>query len=195
MQPKPIPTFHSDMEAMDAGIAEANRRERGDFDGLLGGFDELSSGLLRDILTRLRGYLLDRYTDKEASDLLDAFEPPIVKGGASSGVVHWHTPVVDTDIELAVDLMNMIRSAARCEGERFANLILGPAGVSGVKWQAGAHKPKRPQINDWIGKQLDRNPVAKCPALWHAAPEWITDDIGIDAFRKRITAVRKLRRK
>lgn len=131
MQPKPIPTFDHALAALDAGIVEADRRERGDFDGLLGGFDRLSSQLLRDVLTYLRGYLLDRYTDEEARQLLVVCEP---KSGFRN------MPIIDDDIELAIDLLNMIRSAARCEGDKFANLILGPAGARDLKRQAGTRK-------------------------------------------------------
>src|SRR5690348_383451 len=144
MQPKPLPDFVGPMQAMDAGIAEADRRERGDFDGLLGGLDPEGeeSILLRGILSRLRGYLLDRYSDEEARHLLDAFEPPIVKDGATAGVVHWNVPGVDDDVQLVIDLLRMIRSAAHCEGERLAILILGKAGARDKRRQAGTRKPK-----------------------------------------------------
>jgi hypothetical protein len=142
MQPKPLPDFDDPMQALEAGIAEANRRECGDFDGLLGWLDPEGeeSILLRDILSRLKGYLLDRYSDEEARHLLDESEPPIIKGGATAGVVHWNAPVVDDDVRLAIDLLRMIRSAAHCEGERLAILILGKAGARDRKAQAGRRK-------------------------------------------------------
>jgi len=61
--------------------------------------------------------------------------------------------------------------------------------------QAGTHKERRPAVTKWIAKQLDRNPSAKCPALWSTAPEWLTEQIGLDSFKKRVTAERKKRRK
>lgn len=57
--------------------------------------------------------------------------------------------------------------------------------------QAGTKKERLPKINNWICKQLMRNPKAKCPSLWLSAPEWITDRIGERAFAVRVTKCRK----
>ena len=61
--------------------------------------------------------------------------------------------------------------------------------------QEGTHKPRRPEINQWIARQLERDPASKTPGLWSLAPEFITDSIGFDRFKKRVTQARKLRRK
>ena len=57
--------------------------------------------------------------------------------------------------------------------------------------QAGTRKERRPEITEWIGKQLARNPAATRMDLWETAPEWITDQIGLDRFGKRVRAARK----
>lgn len=144
MQPKPTPNFDNELEAVRAGITEANRRQRGDFDGLLGGFDRSSSRLLRDLLAHLRDYLLDRYTDHDARHLLSVFEP---KPGFRN------MPIIGDDVLLAIDLLNTIRSAARCEDEEFANLILG---VRDAKRQAGTRKAGKTR-----GEQKRREAVAQ----------------------------------
>ena len=56
--------------------------------------------------------------------------------------------------------------------------------------QEGTRKTRRPEINEWIEKQLRRQKDAKSPAIWASAPEWLTEQIGYDAFTKRVTAVR-----
>lgn len=62
--------------------------------------------------------------------------------------------------------------------------------------QAGTHKERRPEINEWIAKQLKRDPDAKAPALYERAPGEITEQITtLGAFGKRVTKVRKLRLK
>lgn len=57
--------------------------------------------------------------------------------------------------------------------------------------QIGTRKERRPEITQWITKQLTRRPDVKSPELWTDAPGWITDDIGYDAFSKRVTKGRK----
>lgn len=61
--------------------------------------------------------------------------------------------------------------------------------------QAGTRKSRRPEIDNWIDRQLRADPQAKSPALWERAPEWLTDQIGPDRFAKRVTASRKKGRK
>lgn len=143
MQRKPLPKFRSLREAVDAGIAEADRREAittgadgkrvaGQFDGLLGVLDPDSEEavLLRDILAYLRDYLLDRYPDHEARRLLAEYEP---RPGYRN-----MTPV-DDDVALAIDLLNMFRSAMRTSETKhrgwptMSELLFGKAGVTGKK--------------------------------------------------------------
>lgn len=123
----------ADTEALDAfksGVAEANRRERGDFDGLLGQFDPTSSELLRDILSDLRDYLLDHAKDDDQARAL------LVEHKARSGF-RWVTPIPD-DIALVLRLLNSIRNAASCDAKKFEELVLGIGGARDKKRQVGA---------------------------------------------------------
>jgi hypothetical protein len=165
-----------------AGVAEATRRERGDFDGLLGQFDKTASPVLRDILSDLRGYLLDRYSDDAARVLLAEHEP-------RSG--YQNVTPVPTDVALVLQLLNNIRSAADCNHDRFTMLILGKGGARDLARQAGTRKPRRPEVDKWIDEALKRDSSARAPALWANAPQWLTDQIGEDRFKKRVTAARK----
>ncbi|QRP62696.1 hypothetical protein I6J77_11160 [Rhodanobacter sp. FDAARGOS 1247] len=56
--------------------------------------------------------------------------------------------------------------------------------------QEGTKKERRPDVTEWISAKLRRDPLAKSPELWSRAPEWLTDQIGYERFRKRVTAVR-----
>ncbi len=73
--------------------------------------------------------------------------------------------------------------------------IAAPIARRDAKRQAGVHKERRPRITAWISQQLDHDPTAKSPALWATAPQWLTEQIGLDRFAKRVTGVRKKRRK
>lgn len=64
-----------------------------------------------------------------------------------------------------------------------------------TKRQAGPHKPKRPEIDSWIDRQLQIDASAKSPELWSGAPGWITDQIGERRFAARVTQARKRRAK
>lgn len=77
-----------DIAAFSAGVDEANRREQGDFDGLLGWREELleqrcdgkfdlASPLLKDILSVVRNLLLDRYPEETVRSLLSEREPKL----------------------------------------------------------------------------------------------------------------------
>lgn len=105
------------------GVEEANYRERGGFEELLGQFPEEVSGLLKGILTYLRNYLLDKFPEDELRRLLDEYDP------ASK---YRNVTPMDPDVRLAIDLFLSIRSAARKEKDGLGKLILGPAGVAGV---------------------------------------------------------------
>ena len=168
--------------AFNAGVDETNRRERGNFDELLGQFPKESSELLRAIVSTLRDYLLDRYSDDDARRLLRELEP---RAGYGNGII------LPADVVLAGTLFNSIRGAARCDGERFDLLVWGLAGARDLKRQAGTRKEKRPDIMRWIKAQLARNPDAKSPYLWSIAPQYVTDQIESDRFGKRVTACRK----
>ena len=114
--------------AFNAGVGETNRRERGNFDELLGQFPKKSSQLLRAIVSTLRDYLLDRYSDDDARRLLRELEPV---AGYGNGII------LPADVVLAGTLFNSIRGAARCNGERFDELVWG---ARDAKRQAGARE-------------------------------------------------------
>ncbi|MEI6729747.1 MAG: hypothetical protein WCL30_00675 [Pseudomonadota bacterium] len=59
------------------------------------------------------------------------------------------------------------------------------------KRQAGTKKGRLPFINEWIKKEYEKKPFITVTELWRIAPEEITDCIGIGAFKKRVTVVRK----
>jgi len=54
-------------------------------------------------------------------------------------------------------------------------------------------KPRFPECDEWMDRQLTRDPDLKSPAAWQRAPDWITDRIEYDRFAKRMTAARKKR--
>lgn len=66
-----------------------------------------------------------------------------------------------------------------------------PHAQAGLALNQARSKSRKPEINDWIATQLQRNPDAKSPALWADAPDDITDQIEFGRFQKRVTAVRK----
>lgn len=75
-----------------------------------------------------------------------------------------------------------------------ANHALGLPWTDAHARQAKAREPRRAHIDEWIKKQLAVEPGLKSPELWARAPLSITDAISIDAFKKRVTGVRKKRR-
>ncbi|MDR3386221.1 MAG: hypothetical protein P4L92_04145 [Rudaea sp.] len=177
--------------AFSDGVDEANRREQGDFDGLLGQVRDDASPLLAGILTELRSVLLEHYPNKaKARALLEEREPHDHEPGEGYRNI---TPI-DPELALAIRLLNMIRSTHRCDEDRFLTILLGKSGKRDAKLQAAKRKPRQPEITKWINAQLDRDSGAKSPELWATAPEWLTDTIEIDRFRKRVTAERKKRR-
>jgi hypothetical protein len=174
----------SSFEAFDDGIAEAKRRDSGNFDGLFGQLPHNASRLLRDIVSDLRDCVLQDHKPDEARCLLLERVP---RNGYRNV-----TPIAD-DVALALSLLTSIHSATLCEGDRFANLIFGPAGARDEKRQAGTRKERRPEITEWIDRQLSLNPSAKSPELWGIAPEWLTDQISLRRFATRVTGRRKAR--
>lgn len=182
LKPKPL------LRAFNAGIREANQRERGKFDGLFGQLPQEASQLLRDIVSDLRDYVLRKCTKKEARRLLRERVPQKKYRNV--------TPISD-DVELALRLLNNINSAMRCTDDDpkhpnyFTNLIFGTVGVRDKRRQEGTRVERRRDITEWLEAQLRRNPSAKSPDLWSIAPEFIKDQIGFERFRKRVTAARK----
>jgi hypothetical protein len=58
--------------------------------------------------------------------------------------------------------------------------------------QEGTKKERRPDITEWISSQLGRDSAIKASELWSRAPEWITEQLGFDRFRKRVSTARKV---
>lgn len=70
--------------------------------------------------------------------------------------------------------------------------VLRPKAANEDKRLAGARKKRKAGINDWIAKQLKRDPGASAPALYARAPDFITDYITTQKpFAARVTAVRE----
>lgn len=113
------------LAAIEAGIAEANRRERGGFDGLLGQLDGDAPEALREIVSDLRAFLLARHHEDELRALLEEYELP-VPDGQHAGVITRNLTPLPADEELAISLFNTIRSTMRCTGEHLDRLVLGP---------------------------------------------------------------------
>jgi hypothetical protein len=90
------------------------------------------------------------------------------------------------DDAVADKLELMVRTVDMAAGKRHA--------LAGMALTTARTKPRRQDINDWISRQLRRNPDAKSPALWAEAPDWLTDQIQFGRFEKRVTAVRKMRK-
>lgn len=115
-----------------AGIAEHNRREQGDFDGLLGQFHESTAPLLSEILTDLREYLLDHTrSENKARGLLAGHSPRVGYRNV--------TPVTD-DVALVLRLLNRIFNAANCEPSEYLRVILGEGGARDLKRQEGSNR-------------------------------------------------------
>jgi hypothetical protein len=73
-------------------------------------------------------------------------------------------------------------------------LDAAPYVIRDKKRQDGTRKERRPDITEWIDRQLDLTPGAKSPELWAKAPEWITEQIGPRRFALRVTMRRHARK-
>ena len=81
------------LAAIEAGIAEANRRERGGFDGLLGQLDGDAPEALREIVSDLRAFLLARHHEDELRALLEEYELPVPDGQHAGVITRNLTPL------------------------------------------------------------------------------------------------------
>lgn len=106
---------------------------------------------------------------EEICEIASALEARLVEGNA--------------DLHLLADI-----SAAELKA---LYLDAAPKVIRDNKRQAGTRKERSPKITAWISKRLKNNPDIKSPELWEIAPQFITDDISTDRFRKRVTGVRK----
>lgn len=159
-------THADDLAAFMAGVAEANRRERGKFDGLIGQLPKGTALAFKYVLSDLRDFLLEKYSEDEVRRLLDESElrigfrsKPIIPGG-----------IVPDDVELALRLLNGIRSAMRCTGQRFGEMILGKAGVRGKKHQAGSKKGGVESGKARRGENSKRVAIVAAANSYHGAP-------------------------
>ena len=136
--------------ALEIGIAESNRRVRSDFDGLRELVPEDGSRLLADILSELRDVLLNRYSDKEARDLLEEHKP-------APGYRNV-TPVPYDDVVLALRLLGAIRVEMQLNGGEFSQYVLGSAGARDRRTHAGRRQG---------GKNTGKHLAAEA-SEWHA---------------------------
>lgn len=149
------------LTALQAGIAEANRRERGAFDGLLGQLHDGASKALQDVVSDLRDYLLDRFSEAEVRSLLREYEPrPDFR----------HVAPVPDDMRLALRLLNNIRSAMRCESKRLDVLILGELGARDKKRQAGSSKGGVASVAARSGENSKSAAIIKAAKVYRGAP-------------------------
>lgn len=72
-------------------------------------------------------------------------------------------------------------------------LVAAPQAKRDKARQDGTKKPREPVagLQAWIDAQVKRATGETAGQLWERAPEWLTDAIGFDRFRKRVTAARK----
>jgi hypothetical protein len=170
------------LNALKAGIAEANRRNQGHFDGLLGLLPKGGSQLLQTLIVELRDTLLNRYTDEEARNLIAEYTPDRDKPR------YRNVTTVPDDIELALNLLYLIASALKCNPEVRAKLFLGNRDAAR---QAGTQKKRNQHINDWIETKLKSNSSIKSKDLWELATHEVTDFVSYGRFAKRVSDTRK----
>lgn len=142
------------LDAVNAGISEANRLADGTFDGVLGSLPSGSSQLLADILAYLRWYLLTerKLREPQVRALLSKSVPPIHKPGQGLRSVPRNCD--DPGIGLAIGILNSIASALKLENrsvkingreysgaDAVALLLGGRDGLRGMKVRlGGAHR-------------------------------------------------------
>ena len=59
----------------------------------------------------------------------------------------------------------------------------------------GTMKPRKPDITEWIAKTILTHPNLTRPELYDLAPDWITDQLTLEPFKKRVSRVRKKNKK
>lgn len=57
--------------------------------------------------------------------------------------------------------------------------------------QAGTRKPRRPEVQEWINRQVARQTGETAKEIWDRAPYDVTDLIGWERFKKRYAQARK----
>jgi hypothetical protein len=195
------------LEAVNSGIAEANKRAAGRFDGLFGSLPDGTSNVLNDIIAYLARYLLaERQCDETLiRKLLQAHARNPV---AALGIKEMQ----DDGIRVAIGILASLSSALNIEDGKFNPkdkngrpiyrkpltkeeavlwLLSGSVGLRDFRRQEGTRRERRPKITLWIQAQLKRQPDLSREQLWQDAPESITDEIGQDRFFKRVSDQRK----
>lgn len=66
-----------------------------------------------------------------------------------------------------------------------------PLARAGKAIDTGRKKPKRPVVQAWIEAEVRKNTGETAEQLFNRAPEWLTDQLALDRFRKRYTTARK----
>lgn len=69
--------------------------------------------------------------------------------------------------------------------------FLLPLARAGKVVDEARRKPKRPELQEWIDKQVAACAGETIKDLWRRAPDWVSDEIGFDRFTKRVAAARK----
>jgi len=182
----------------------------GSFDGNRGLYGSLPDGVapvLNEIFTTLRSYLLDEMQLKQSRivELMDERHPKHTarrtekKGRLQHQSIEGSGFGVDSKelqndgVRVAIDVLNSVLSAVRVTDEtKKQKLLLGVFGQRDIRRQAGTKKERRPEITEWIIKNIKNRPRETREELWNRAPESIKDDIGRDRFLKRVSKQRKL---
>lgn len=129
---------------------------------------------------------------------LDTIDATIEK--ARGVVVDWQ---VDQVAEARAHALSLLKAgkfdAAMEAGQALFNAAHGlhnalevfPLLKRDAKRQAGTRKPRRPELQVWINKEVAKGgETAK--ELYQRAPQWVKDEVEIDRFVKRVTQARKL---
>lgn len=148
------------LAAIDAGIEEANTRERGEFDGLYGNVPADASPLLKIVVTEIRQALLDHFDEPGARALIAETDLKAKLQGKSQAqreaiirrAAH-RAMELPAEVVLSLRLLHEIRRAYELDAER---MIFGVAGVRDRKRQAGATlggansaQARREQAEEW----------------------------------------------
>lgn len=69
-------------------------------------------------------------------------------------------------------------------------LVNREAILTGRAIDAGRRKPKRQELQEWVNREVAKATGETAEQLWARTPDWITEQIGLDRFRKRFTRAR-----
>jgi hypothetical protein len=104
---------------------------------------------------------------------------------------HLQGLVRDADLSWASGTASVLgKTKAQLAEERAEIAYLAPLAERDQLRQNGTTKERRPEINEWIRQEIAKRPDATRDELWDAAPHRITDAIGPDRFKTRVSNVR-----